>query len=166
MKRDGSTAPTAIHGCLGKTYHPDEKTKVIADCLENQFKTHDLCDKNHERQIETAVQALLASVDSTPLGKVRTCGIHDLGNSMKLRKACGLDAIPNECLRHLPRRPLVHLSYLFNHCLRLSHFPQLWTQAEVITLPKPGKNPKFPQNLLPISLLSTTCKLFEKVILR
>jgi len=34
----------------------------------------------------------------------------------------------------------------------------------VITLPKPGKEPKFPQNLSPISLLSTTGKLFEKVL--
>jgi hypothetical protein len=33
-------------------------------------------------------------------------------------------------------------------------------------LPKPGKDPKFPQNLSPISHLSTTGKLFEKVILK
>jgi putative lipoic acid-binding regulatory protein len=37
---------------------------------------------------------------------------------------------------------------------------------EVITLPKPGKGTKFPQNLHTISLLSTTGKLFEKVILK
>jgi hypothetical protein len=36
----------------------------------------------------------------------------------------------------------------------------------VITLPKPGKNPKFSQNLRLIILLTTTGKLFEKVILR
>jgi hypothetical protein len=36
---------------------------------------------------------------------------------------------------------------------------------KVITLPKLGKDPKFPLNLRPISLLSTTSKLFENVIL-
>jgi hypothetical protein len=36
----------------------------------------------------------------------------------------------------------------------------------VITLQKPGKDPKFPQNLRAISLLSTTGKLFEKVMLK
>jgi hypothetical protein len=36
--------------------------------------------------------------------------------------------------------------------------------SKIITLPKLGKDPKFPQNLSPISLLSTTEKLFEKVI--
>jgi hypothetical protein len=35
-----------------------------------------------------------------------------------------------------------------------------------ITLPKPGKDPKFCQNLHLISLLSTADKLFKKVILK
>jgi hypothetical protein len=47
-------------------------------------------------------------------------------------------------LRPLPRRPLIHLTHLFNHCIRLSHFPTYWKEAKVITLPKPGKDPKFP----------------------
>jgi hypothetical protein len=81
-----------------------------------------------------------------------------------LRKACGIDVIPNECLRNLPRRPLIRLTHLFNHCLRLSHFSYPWKEAKVITVSKPCKEPKFPQNLRPISLPSTTGKLFEKVI--
>jgi hypothetical protein len=120
MKNDGS---------LGVTYHPNEKAKVIADCLENQFTSHDLCDGNHERQVETRVQALLASVDDTPLRKVRPCDIQKLANSLKLRKSCGLDGISNQCLRHVPRRPLVHLTHLFNHCLRLPHFRKPWKEA-------------------------------------
>jgi hypothetical protein len=35
----------------------------------------------------------------------------------------------------------------------------------VVALPKPGKDPKFPQNLRSINLLSSTAKVFEKVIL-
>jgi hypothetical protein len=39
--------------------------------------------------------ALLASVDDSPLGKVRPLDIHELASSLELRKACGLDCIPN-----------------------------------------------------------------------
>jgi hypothetical protein len=81
-----------------------------------------------------------------------------------LRNARKIDGNPNECLRYLPRSPLVHLIYLFNHCLLLPHFPKSWKEAKVITLPKPGEDPKFPPNLRPISLLSTTKDLFVKVI--
>jgi hypothetical protein len=115
--------------------------------------------------VEARVQALLEAVDNEPLERIRPCGLQKLLNSLKLKKACGLDGIPNECLRHLPRRPLVHLTHLINHCIRLSHFPTSWKEAKVVALPKPGKDPKFPQNLRPISLLSTTGKVFEKVIL-
>jgi hypothetical protein len=47
MKRDGPKAPTTVHGHLGITYHLNEKANVIADSLENQFMSHDLCDENH-----------------------------------------------------------------------------------------------------------------------
>jgi hypothetical protein len=57
-------APAAIHGPSGFKYHPIEKSNMIADCLENQFTPHDLCDDNHERQVEAKVQALLETADS------------------------------------------------------------------------------------------------------
>jgi hypothetical protein len=38
-------------------------------------------------------------------------------------------------------------------------------EAKIITLPKPVEDRTLPQNLLPISLLPKTAKLFEKVIL-
>jgi hypothetical protein len=60
----------------------------------------------------------------------------------------------------------VHLTHLFNHCFQLSHFPAPWKEAKNTSLPKPGNDPKFPQNVCPVSLLSTTGKLFGKLILR
>jgi hypothetical protein len=61
MKMDGPKAPTDVHGALGLTYYPNEKAKATADYLENQFTSHDLCDKNYEyeRSVKTRVQALL-----------------------------------------------------------------------------------------------------------
>jgi hypothetical protein len=151
-------------GPLGITCHPKGKVNVTAECLETQFLSHDLSEEYHEGRMKTGVQALLASVDDTSQGKVRPRGVHKLTNILKLRQASKLVGIPNESLGHLPRRPLVYLPHLFNHCLRLSHFPKPWKKVKVITLPNPGKDPKFPQHLRPISLLSTTGKLSEKVI--
>jgi hypothetical protein len=160
--RYGPRAPTAIHGVSFLKFHPTEKANAFADCLEIRFTPHDLCDENHERRVETRVQALLETADKKPPQRIRPCDIQKIIKSLKLGKACSLDGIQNECLRHLPRRPLVHLTHLFNHCLRLSHFPNPWKEAKEITLPKPGKDPKFSQNLCPINLLSTTSKLFKK----
>jgi hypothetical protein len=54
-------------GLSDPKYQPLEKANTIADCLENQFTLHDLCDDNHERRVEARVQALLEAVDSNPL---------------------------------------------------------------------------------------------------
>jgi hypothetical protein len=48
MKRDRPKAPAAVQRPLGITYHLSEKTNMITDFLENQFTSHDLCDKNHD----------------------------------------------------------------------------------------------------------------------
>jgi hypothetical protein len=59
------------------------------------------------------------------------------------------------CLKHLPRRSLVHITHLFNYCRRLCQIPGILEGSEIITLPKPIRTRNFPQNLRPISLRST-----------
>jgi hypothetical protein len=162
---DRTRPPTAIHGLLGLNYHPVDKTNEIADFLENQYAPHKQWEENLERQVEARVQALLEAVDSDPPERTRPCDLQKWLNSLKLKMACEIDDIPKECLRHLQRRPLVQLTHQFNHCIGLSHFPKSWKEAKVVALPKTGKHPKFLQNLLPISLLSSTGNVFENVIL-
>jgi hypothetical protein len=166
IKRDGPRTPTAIHGPSGLKFNLSEKANAIADCLENQFTHHDLCDENHEWRVEARVESLLEAVKNKFPERIRPCDLQKLISSLKLRKSCEFYSIPNECLRHLPRGLLVHLTHLFNHCLQLSLFPKSLKEAKIITLPKPVKDPKFPQNLRPISFLSTTGKLLGKVILK
>jgi hypothetical protein len=98
INRGGTPAPSAIHGTLGPKFLPLEKVNATADCLENQFTPHDFCDENHEWPVEARVKALLEAE------RIRPCDLQKLINSLKLRKARGLFCIPNECLRHFPRR--------------------------------------------------------------
>jgi hypothetical protein len=123
MKRDGANKPTAIHGPFGLTFHPLEKANAIADCLENRFTLHYLCDENHKQWVEARVQTLLKAVNNNSPESVRPCDLQKLINPLKLRKDCGIDGISNECLWQLPRRPLVLVTHVINHCLRLPHFP-------------------------------------------
>jgi hypothetical protein len=73
LKRGGIRTPTAIHGSSGLKFHPSEKANATADCLETQFKPHDLCDENHEQLVETRVQALLEDVDNSSPQRIRSC---------------------------------------------------------------------------------------------
>jgi hypothetical protein len=52
----------------------------------------------------------------TPPQRIRPCDLQKLLNSLKLKKACGIDGIPNECLGQLPRRPL-HSAVTFPYIL-------------------------------------------------
>jgi hypothetical protein len=104
--------------------------------------------------VKTRVKDLLEAVFINPPERIKPSYLQKLINSLKLRKARGVDSIPNKCLRQLPKRPSAF------------SFSQSWKEAKMITLPKPGKDPKFPQNLHPIRLLSTTNTFFERVVLR
>jgi hypothetical protein len=105
--------------------------------------------------VQARVQDLLEAVVNPP-ERIKPIGLQKLINSLKLR----IDGIPKEYLRQLPRRPLVHLTNLFNHCIRISHFSKSWKEAKMIALPKLGKDLKFSQSLRTIGLLSKTipCK--------
>jgi hypothetical protein len=92
-KRDGPRVPIAIHGLK---FLPLEEASATADCLENQFTPHDVCNENHERRVEARVQALLKAVDNNPPESIRLCDLQKLINSLKLKNACRIDGIPNE----------------------------------------------------------------------
>jgi hypothetical protein len=53
-----------------------DKSKAIADCLENQFTPHDLFDENHEQRVDAGVQAMLQAEDTDPPPeKIRPCDL-------------------------------------------------------------------------------------------
>ena len=82
------------------------------------------------------------------------------------RKAPGFDLITYEVAKHLPRKTLILLTYIFNSIIRLSYFPLQWKFSIIIVIPKPGKPPDIPSSYRPISLLPFFSKVLEKLVLK
>lgn len=76
----------------------------------------------------------------------------------------GPDTIPNIFLKKLPKKAYNTILEIFNIIWTEKVFPDIWRQAIVVPIPKPGK-PKFDKgSYRPISLTCCLCKIFEKII--
>ena len=76
----------------------------------------------------------------------------------------GPDKIHYQLLKHLPPETLSLLLDIYNYIWRTGDFPQCWSEATVIPIPKPGKDHSDPNNYRPISLTSCVCKTLERMI--
>ena len=56
--------------------------------------------------------------------------------------------------------------YIFNAILRLEYWPKSLKLAQIIMMPKPGKNPMDVSSYRPISLLPIISKVLEKLFLK
>jgi hypothetical protein len=84
----------------------------------------------------------------------------------KKKKTPGFDLVTYEVARHLPRKTLILLTYIFNAILRLSHFSLQWKFSIIVVIPKPGKPPDSPISYRSISLFPFFSKVLEKLILK
>lgn len=76
----------------------------------------------------------------------------------------GPDDIHYQMLKHLPGSCLVILLDNFNRVWEDGKFPDEWHLANLIPIPKPGKDPSNPANVRPIALTSCICKLMERMV--
>jgi len=67
------------------------------------------------------------------------------------RGAPGADKITNKALKQLPEEFHQVMTNVANSSMKLSHIPKQWKHAEIVMIPKPGKNPSDPTSYRPIS---------------
>jgi hypothetical protein len=84
---------------------------ILAHFLENQSRAHDVSNLPQKTCGGSSREALLATVDEDICANFRPCDVSEEIQFLKFGKARGFDGVPKECLRHLPRRSLVHLKH-------------------------------------------------------
>lgn len=156
-----------LHGQLGMAYSNQEKADALADTLESTFTpNNDPSDLDHIEEVHRFTRTLRSKecppneTDHVTTGELKLAIA-----KLKNRKAPGADNIPNIVLKHLPQKALLAITNLFNCMLDRQHFASSFKHSKIILFHKPGKDPAFPQNYRPISLLTGLSKLFEKIIL-
>lgn len=158
-----------IHGQNGLAYRDSEKAEAFAQSLEDQFSpNYDHLDEDHVTMVSRTVRQYINTQqpDDNLVEFATPAEIADILQHAKVKKASGPDRIPNMALRHFGKKAVLAMCEIINAAMRLCHFPAEWKKADVVVIPKEGKNRTFPQNYRPISLLSNLAKVFEKIILK
>ena len=84
---------------------------------------------------------------------------------IKLNKAAGFDGVFPEMLKNCGPLARSWLCCFFNNILDTGNLPTEFKRAKVLSVLKPGKDGSDVAHFRPISLLSVTYKLFERLIL-
>ncbi|KAL1138214.1 hypothetical protein AAG570_009905 [Ranatra chinensis] len=152
--------------------HPDnswarsdeDKAQLFANHLRSIFQPSPESDPIHSHQVQEYLDSPLPlTLPPSPFSPSEvTYAIQHLPR----KKSPGYDLITGEILRHLPRRAILFLTYLYNAILRTTYFPLLWKFAHIKMIPKPNKLHTEPSAYRPISLLPIFSKLFEKLFLK
>jgi hypothetical protein len=118
--------------------------------LMNCFRTTGLVNKIFSRR-------------NKPAFVVNEWDVMQLLKKLKNSRSSGPDGLPNIFLKKLsiPLAPI--LVSIFNMSLCTSLVPPGWKKAIVTAVPKDGRNPSVGK-YRPISLTSTSCKVFEKIL--
>jgi len=91
--------------------------------------------------------------------------VYDLIKCIDTTKATGPDGIGPKLLYEAGFSIVPSLTRLFNLCLECSTFPSMWKLANVLPLYKKGDASNF-GNYRPVSLLSCTSKLLERLVFK
>lgn len=136
-----------------------QKADLFANYLEEIFSPNEAADDIPLQEIENTENEEIHLVTPKEVA-------NEIKNNLNPKKAPGFDLVTGEILKQLPQKAIVMLTYLINASFRLKHVPRVWKVAEVIMLPKPGKQPNETKSYRPISLLPTISKVFEKLLLK
>lgn len=160
-----STMPPLSRPDDSIAFDDGEKAECLADSLEAQCSPSNLpVDPIHLSTVDSEVERLSALAPTSPLAPTTVDEVQTIIKGFRPNKAPGPDRISNRVLRALPAQLICLLVAIFNGAMANCIFPAAWKEADVIGIPKPGKDRSKPASYRPISLLKTMGKIYERVL--
>lgn len=171
LRNNYTTIPTLIEN--NKAHITDaQKAELLSQVYSNTGSEilENMTDPNLHLPVEEYVKEFLKQHtacqinDRSKFHASRSEIIRELCN-LPNNKAPGVDEIDNKILKNLSHKAVLQLTNIVNAMLNLKYFPEKWKIAVAIPFRKPGRDARNPNNYRIISLLNTTAKLAEKIIL-
>ena len=151
--------------------HPATSDKEKADALCQAYAAVSRIpsDKTADRPIrlEARAAARACNCGGTRTGICSPFSMSELEAALdKIRagKSPGPDRVANDLLKQLSPLGKRHLLELLNRSWAATEVPASWRTAEIVAIPKKGKPPSELSSYRPISLLSSTSKLAERLV--
>lgn len=139
-----------------------DKADLFANHLSEVFKPY------HSNSDDVQINEYLESAGQMdlPIKPVTDNEITDIiMKQSSKRKSPGYDLITMDLLKELPVKGIRYLRQMINAIFRLCYFPSQLKVAQIILIPKPGKQQELVTSYRPISLLPTLSKIIEKLLL-
>ena len=155
-KNHSTTVPSLIHD--GK-HIPDSLSK--AEIFNSFFLEQSKVDSS-SASLPEITDSPVSSLDSITISETE---VLDVLLSLDTSKASGPDGISAKLLKEAAPAISPSLTKLFNTSLANKKFPLAWKQANVSPLHKKGPD-NLCNNYRPVSLLSCTGKVFEKIVFK
>lgn len=156
-------ATRPLLGPNGLVFDPEKMANLFASELEVQFSCPSGTDAINNYAL--AISSILDQPHVKEIPHFSPNEVWEVIKTLTKRKAPGPDQITNTALKKISKRTILHLTEIYNYCLRFEHFPAPWKTTNVIMIPKSGKNNLIPTNHRPISLLNTIAKTFGILLL-
>ncbi|XP_017795868.1 PREDICTED: RNA-directed DNA polymerase from mobile element jockey-like, partial [Habropoda laboriosa] len=142
-------------------YSNKEKAELLAHTFQQIHQTTSSQTSPWETEVRNAILTTWNNNEPIDTSFISLRLITQLIRPLK-NKAPEPDKITATQIKNLPRRPILQLYYIYRYAYKHSYFPDPWKTAKVAPYPKPRKNPTYPQNYRPISLLSILSKILER----
>ena len=151
----------------GKTITGKEVANCFIDNYEDTCSVYIPSERKKEVQAELNHQKTNSDAQTTPECMNKDFSLQELNDaleSLKNNKSPGPDKITNEMLQHLGPIAKAKLLEIYNNSWKKGQVPQIWKEANMMPVHKPGKKRNEASSYRPISLTSCIGKTMERMI--